>query len=366
MYGFLDLFAFASSCSLITIGFVYLSENKSDRIVIFAFFALWGIDTVFILWEEMGLFWHYPQLLYLGKPFELFYGPLVYCHFRTLIEGKHKYSIRSLLLFLPGILAVILFIPFFSLAPQEKLAYVGFGNIPNDAVRFIYLVIVRGVTPWFVFCLILFIVHARGALSAKSFQLILKEKVLLAYCILWIVIAITGYSIYSIGHEPMIKVMVIVTNGMIVLFYFIEKRHEKLFLLIQEDADETRYKRSMVKNIDTSAVIERIKQLMERENRYLDEHLSLQTLSSMLDITPHQLSEILNVKLNTNFRSFINTYRIEAAQKMLLEDENISILQAALNCGFNTKNTFNTAFHALEGMTPTEFIEKNRNPRHDL
>lgn len=369
MYGFLELTAFASSCSLITMGFVYLSDNKkmADRVVVFSFLLLWGIDTFLILWEEMGLYRQYPHLLYLSKPFELFYGPLVYYHFRSLlIEGKIRFSAQSALLFLPGILAVIYFIPYYMLPPQEKLACLGFHNITNDAVRFVYLAIVHGVTPWFIFCIALFIVQALGMLSAKSFRLLLQKKILVAYSILWIAVALTGCAMYIIGYGPMIKVMIIVTNGMIVLFYFIEKKYEKLFLQIQEDSSETRYKKSMVGSINTGAVIERVKELMELEHCYLDETLSLRALSSMLGITAHQLSEILNGRLHTNFRTLVNRYRINAAKEMLLENEDINILRTALNCGFNSKNTFNTAFHTLEGMTPTEFLKINRKPRHDL
>jgi len=348
-------------------GFVYLADDKkSDRVIVFTFFLLWGTDTFLILWEKMGLIPQYPHLLYLSKPFELFYGPLIYYRFRALIEGKIKFDILFVLLFLPGILAVIYFIPFFTLSPQEKLAYIGFHNITNGAVRFIYLMIVHGVSPWFVFCILLFIVHAVGSLSMKSFRLILRKKLLVAYIILWIVISITGYSLYITGYVQMIKVMIVVTNGMIVLFYYIEKKYGRLFFLIQSDSSETRYKKSMVRKIDTEAVIERIKELMEMDNCYLDEKLSLQALSSMLGITTHQLSEILNGRLDTNFRSFVNTYRVNAAKKMLLENEDMTILQAALNCGFNSKNTFNTAFHALEGMTPTEFLKKNEKQRHGL
>ncbi len=368
MYSFLDLLTFASSCSLITMGFVYLSENrkKADRIIVFAFFLLWGADTFLILWEEMGLNTLYPHFLYLSKPFELFYGPLIYYRFRTLIEGKMKLDIQAVLLFLPGILAVIYFIPYFTLGPQEKLAYVGFHNIPNGAVRFIYLMIVHGVTLWFVFCILLFIFQLPGMLSARGFRLILQKKILVIYNILWIVISITGYSMYILGYSPMIKVMIIITNGMIIIFYFIEKKYERLFILIHEDSSETRYKRSMLHGIDTGAVIERIKELMELENLYLDENLSLQTLSSMLNITSHQLSEILNNRLNTNFRSFINTYRINAAKKMLLENGDISIIRAAYECGFKSKNAFNTAFHKAESMTPSEFKERNKKNGYGL
>jgi AraC-like DNA-binding protein len=358
MYGFLDLLAFASSCSLITMGIVYLSEDrkKADRVIVFTFFLLWGTDTFFILWEEMGLFGHNPHFLYLIKPFELFYGPLVYYRFRILIEGKIKFDILLVLLFLPGVLAVIYFIPYFTLVPQEKLAYIGIHNILNGSVwDFIYFMIARGVTPWLVFCIILFIVQLPGMLSAKGLKLIMRKKIIAAYNILWIVIAVTGYSMYILGYSSMTKVMIIITNGMIILFYYIEKKYEKLFLLIHEDSSETRYKKSMIRNINTGAVIERVKELMELENLYLDENLSLQSLSSLLGITAHQLSEILNDRLNTNFRSFINSYRVKAAKKMILENEDINIIQVAYECGFKSKNGFNNAFNKIEAMTPSEF-----------
>jgi AraC-like DNA-binding protein len=353
MYDFLDLTVFASSCSLITMGFVYLLDNqkKADRVIIFIFFLIWGIDTILILWEIKGL---YPGLLYLCKPFELFYGPLVYYHFRTLIERKIKIDLVFLLLFLPGILAVIYFIPFFVLMP----ANIGFHDMPNDAVRFIYLAIERMGTPWLVICILIFIVQAVKMLSAKSFKLILKRKILTAYCIMWMVISITGYILYIVKFGRLLHMIVIVTNVMIIIFYFIEKKYEKLFLLIMEDSSETKYKKSMIRNIDTGAVIERVKELMEFDKIYLDENLSLQSLSSMLGITPHQLSEILNSRLNANFRSFINTYRIKAAKKKIMENTNISIIQVAYECGFKSKNGFNVAFLKMEAMTPSEFKEK--------
>ena len=360
--------SFGSSVTLITIAFGYFSEKrkKADLIIVFAFCFLWGVDTFFILSEEIGFYQNHPYLLYLNEPFELFLGSLVYYRFRILIEGKMKFNLLTVLLFLPGVLAVIYFIPFFMLGPQEKLACVGFHNIPNGIVRSIYLLIVRGQTPWFVFCVALFIIHGSRILSAKGIALLMQRKVLVVYSLLWIALAITGYTILLLKQSLEIRVMIIVTNYMIVLFYFIERKYDDFFLAMQRDASETRYKRSMVKGINTGAVIERIKELMELESLYLDETLSLQTLSSLLSITPHQLSEILNNLLYTNFRTFVNTYRIDAAKKMLLLKENQSIIRIAFQCGFNSKNAFNTAFHKQEGITPTEFKERHKKMRHDL
>ncbi|TAL29477.1 MAG: AraC family transcriptional regulator [Spirochaetes bacterium] len=365
MNNILNLFAFASICSLVTIAFAYFSEKrkKADMAMVFTFCLLWAIFTLFILSDELGFSGRYPQFLHVNEPFELFMGPLIYYRFRILVEGKMKFNLLTVLLFLPCVLAVIYFIPYFTLSGEEKLACAGFQNIQDGIVRGIYLAIMHGQTPWFVFCLVLFIVHGSRMLSAEGIRMVMQKKVLVAYNLLWIVIAVTGYIISFAGQGVLMRVMVIITNYMIVLFYFVEKKYARLFLLIQEDSTETRYKRSMLGGVNTGAVVERAKELMEREQLYLDEDLSLRALSSRLGITPHQLSEILNGMLHANFRTFLNAYRIDAAKKMLLENENTGVIHIAYQCGFKSKNAFNNAFLTREGMTPTEFIKQRKKPR---
>ncbi len=364
----LNLLAFASACSLITIAFGYFSEKrkKADLIIVFSLCFVWGVNTLFILADELALYKAHPHLLYLYQPFELFLGPLVYYRFRILIEGKMKFDRLAAFLFMPGVLAIVYFIPFYALGADEKLAYIGFHAVRNDLARGIYLAILYGQTPWFLFCVVLFIAHGSRMLSARGIRLMMQKKVLVAYNLVWIVIAVTGYSMMLMGQSLLVRVMIIVTNGMLILFYYLEKKYEGFFLRMREDSSETRYRRSIVKGINTGAVIERIHELMELEHVYLDDELTLRGLGSRLGVTPHQLSEILNDRLRTNFRTFINTHRVNAAKRLLLEDGNISVIRAAYQCGFNSKNAFNTAFHKQEGITPTEFRERHKKMRHDL
>jgi AraC-like DNA-binding protein len=365
LHEILNLFALASICSLVTIAFAYFLEErkKADIAMVFSFCILWAIFTLFILSDEMGISGRYPHFLHVNEPFELFMGPLIYYRFRILVEGRMKFNLLTVLLFLPGVLAVTYFIPYFTLSGEEKLACAGFQNMQDGIVRVIYLAIMHGQTPWFVFCLVLFIVHGSRMLSAEGIRLVMQKKVLVAYNFLWIVIAITGYIISYTGQGILLRMMIIVTNYMIVLFYFIEKKYAQLFLLIREDSSETRYKRSMLGGVNTGAVVERAQELMELEQLFLDEDLSLRSLSSRLGITPHQLSEILNGTLRANFRMFVNAYRIDAAKKMLMENEKVGVTYAAYQCGFKSKNAFNSAFFKHEGMTPTEFIKQGNKSR---
>lgn len=103
--------------------------------------------------------------------------------------------------------------------------------------------------------------------------------------------------------------------------------------------------------------------LLRDERLYRDASLTLLALAEKLGLTPHQMSWVINEELRVSFPSLVNGYRIEDVKGRLAEpsSEKTSILQIALEAGFNTKASFNRAFKAHTGMTPSQF--KKRLPR---
>ena len=97
------------------------------------------------------------------------------------------------------------------------------------------------------------------------------------------------------------------------------------------------------------------------EKVYRDENISLQLLSEKSGIQPHYLSQIINEKMNKNFITLINGYRVEEAKKRLVDprDRHLSILGIAFDVGFNSKAAFNRAFKKHAGMTPSEYKKKH-------
>ena len=97
--------------------------------------------------------------------------------------------------------------------------------------------------------------------------------------------------------------------------------------------------------------------LLEAERIYRDEDLTLQSLADKLDVSPHQLSWIINEVLHLSFSTLVNGYRIEEVKGRLSDPSfnHSSILQAAFDSGFNTKAAFYRAFKKATGMTPSEF-----------
>ena len=100
---------------------------------------------------------------------------------------------------------------------------------------------------------------------------------------------------------------------------------------------------------------------MENDKLYTDSLLSLPKLADKLRITTHLLSQILNERLDRNFFNFISEYRVQEAQKKLLEPESVRVtmLELAYEVGFNSLSSFNTAFKKHAGVSPSEFKKQN-------
>ncbi|MBH9551542.1 AraC family transcriptional regulator [Inhella gelatinilytica] len=103
------------------------------------------------------------------------------------------------------------------------------------------------------------------------------------------------------------------------------------------------------------ALRERLQRLMSEQALYRDRELSLRGLAQALGASPHQVSELLNQELGCNFFDFINGERVAAVQRGLREQPEATVLDLALEAGFNNKSTFNKAFRRVAGCTPTEW-----------
>lgn len=77
---------------------------------------------------------------------------------------------------------------------------------------------------------------------------------------------------------------------------------------------------------------------------------------NMLIISQHHLSQVINEKMKQNFL-ILYSYRINEAKKLLIDlrGQLLTIFAVAVEVGFNSKSSFNTAFKKISGITPTEY-----------
>lgn len=118
---------------------------------------------------------------------------------------------------------------------------------------------------------------------------------------------------------------------------------------------QTAYGNSTLKNVDCDAVLSQLEALMKAERLYVAPELSLPMLAERLELSTHQLSELLNTRLGKGFSRYLREQRVAAAKTALCEEHSASVLSIGLCVGFTSQSNFYEAFREIEGTTPGQF-----------
>jgi len=101
---------------------------------------------------------------------------------------------------------------------------------------------------------------------------------------------------------------------------------------------------------------EKFERFIITKKSYLNPNLSLELVAQELNVGTSTLSKVINAR-NTNFSDYINQFRVTVAKNILLDKEfsNYTIVAIGLECGFNSKSTFYTAFKKVTLKTPSQY-----------
>ena len=128
--------------------------------------------------------------------------------------------------------------------------------------------------------------------------------------------------------------------------------------VVDETADEAEQRTAPPAGRDAEAetlLMQRICRLMESEQLYLNKSLKLSDLSLQLGVNKNYVSACINNQRGCSFSHFVNTCRVEHAQKLLREHPDIGLSTLADQCGFSSESSFFRAFKAITGKTPREW-----------
>lgn len=122
------------------------------------------------------------------------------------------------------------------------------------------------------------------------------------------------------------------------------------------------YAQTTLAKVDCDAALARLQTLMADEHLFEEPALSLPLLARRLDLSPHQLSELLNSRLGKGFARYVREQRVEAAKAMLCREPSASVLSVGLSVGFATQSSFYDAFREIEGTTPGQYRKLRLGP----
>lgn len=96
---------------------------------------------------------------------------------------------------------------------------------------------------------------------------------------------------------------------------------------------------------------------LKTKKPFLNSDYNLQMMADDLNISRHKLSQVINYSQKKNFYKFINEFRVEEVKEKLTDPayKHYTVLGIGLECGFNSKTSFNRIFKEETGLTPTEY-----------
>lgn len=322
-----------------------------------------GISGFRLVWEAFtlsGFVYRYPEIYSLPVPFLYLIGPSILFYYEKL-SGVENWKM-SYSHFIPVVFAFLPLLYWTGLNSEQKLLSVQ--SILNGNWKYPYGIYILWIIGPKISILVytLFIAFRQSGEGALAIQL-LPEKIrifsitLLVYILIMIIADILGYVL---GNKFLYRYSAWSHSFAAIFVYLYSRLNPHSMLEISGAIKTARYSRSKLINLNSNEAILKLNHLMGNESYYADEDLRLSTLADAMQMSSHQLSELINVHYQMSFIHFVNSHRIKIACKML-EEEKRNILSIAYSVGFNSKSAFNRVFRQCMGNSPREY---RKNPHH--
>jgi AraC-like DNA-binding protein len=371
-----------------------LWARRANRLANQILAALVGAVALMLLLGEVGGRWGFaghPHLLGLGAPLPFLFSPLLYLYVVALTRPITRFDPRWLAHGLP-FAADVLFMgqAFYTKTAAEKVALALLSDsaaVPPSLLVATSFEIVQALVYLFLGWreLARYRRKMQGYFSDLArIDLRWLRALVLAHVAVWSVVLVSTV-LRAIAHTagvlgnvvPLGSSFAIFLTGYVSLWQpeLVQKAtaakvaEQETTLVPQEPAPaplrkeaadpppRPKYQRNRLDDAEARELVTKLEELMADKQLYREPGLTLPTLADELGVTPHMLSQILNVRIGKSFFVYVNTYRAAALQEALADPSKSErgVLELALEVGFSSKSTLNASFKKQTAMTPTEF-----------
>ena len=348
-----------------------LERKRSDASFLTAsFLCTMGIWQIYHGFMISGFLFRHPHLALVHVSFLYLSAPMLYFYYQILTTDSFRFRVSNLFHFVPVVIILVVIAPFYAKSGDEKLellqSFVGLRGGTEVFPAYPYIVM----TILAVICIYAYIVasdiakiHRNRLLSEKNTTF--YSIIIIAFNFAIIIVYISGFLIVKLFYSGayyliIIKTISLIMTGQIYVILVLKWRNPGYIRQIKAEARRMRYAISRIEKIDVGQVLDQLKDLMVNQKIFSDEDISLPRLADELDITPYQLSQILNEKLNKNFNAYINEHRVRESEDYLIDDPRRSIMSISYAVGFNNVISFYKAFDRIHHITPAQFRLQNR------
>lgn len=309
-------------------------------------------------------------LLYIPKlyavPFGmvLLFGPLFYFYSRSVTESSFVWRNSYWLHFIPYLIQLLYSLPFYTLDKVYVLRFITTFLSGELSVRGVEKIsfgvqdVHLGLYLFFTFRRLKDVKTNPAANYQVPVSLRIRWLNELLFCFSFFLLTLLVLYILVLfkgKYDPVANyTYTLITSAII---YFIAFRAVLKPELISPDFVQKYQAYTQFESAEEERYLERIKHLMSSERIYLDPGLRLLSLADKLGLPSHQVSKLINEKFGKSFNDLINEYRINEFITRVNNPEykSLSIYGLALEVGFNSKSSFNSAFKKITGNTPSDY-----------
>ena len=350
----------------------YREERQADVLMGFIMFFLgmeiqdytFGFAGINVLWEELNGFPRY---------FHLAFAPTIYFYIRSQTNKEFDFDRKSAWHYLPYVVYFVFNLLIFLLGKNavdtvEKFRY----DWHLNGLEYLLVWISYGI--YFFLTLKLYKGYSKWIENYYSDPEAINLKWLRNFIYLIIageVFRLIWYFIDLIMDDlpfeqdwwwHLFTVAIIIYVAIQAYYQHQHPRHDYLPIVPDRtvpDTENNKTKAEIQENPEWQGLKNKIIDLFENDQLYLDPNLSLSDVARRLKTNTSILSAAINQGFNKNFNDFVNQYRIEEFLSQIKDVKNshLTMLAVALDSGFNSKSTFNRAFKKMMGSSPSEYLE---------
>lgn len=311
---------------------------------------------------------NFPILIGLMQSLPYLYGPSIYLYALSITRGIKRFDYTLLLHYLPFLLVQFYGLFFFYFEPlsyQLNLVYVQ-NNLPWHVLVVSYLTPLYG--GYYIALAIIETYNFNKTLknnysSIDKHNLSWIKFLVVGSILLWMTAMIM--TILQLIYGTEIRSELISYLAISVFIYSMAYKGLRQPEIIVLDSSETElskleaesYKKSGLSKELASEYLKKLIIIMDEKKPYKNEKLSLSDLASLVGISNHNLSEIINTKIESSFYDFVNSYRVEEVKKLIEADihSTYNILAHGFEAGFSSKSAYYSAFKKFTGKTPAQY-----------
>lgn len=358
------------ACFLFALLLFKKNKQRADYVLMLWMLVMAG-HLLLYYGVHSGFSYRHPHTLGLAFPFPLLHGVLLYLYMLSLTNIRSLRTMEIVAHFLPAVLIVVLAIPFYSLSGEEKIAV--FRTQGRGFEWFMVLLLVLIVLAGFTYCILTVLGirrHRRKLLNHFSNTdhktLRWLEMLSIGLALIWLMVIFFEEAIIFAGVSGFVLFIGFFGINQLPVFYAAPAPSASSppegsapeITPVTQAAETPKYSKSRLGPEQLQPIIARTEQLMARDKPYKDPNLTLGQLANMLDISPNQLSQAINSAGEKSFYQYINEYRIREFLELATQPkfEHYTFFALALDCGFNSKTTFNKYFKLVTGRTPSQYF----------